>query len=121
MFNIRFSPNLLHMAGAACNSPEVDISETDTEFLFNFELPGALKDDIKIWLENDILTVSGDKKADAREQSESLVSERAFGKFERSFRLPESVDRNKVNARLVDGVLAINLPKIKQAKEILIN
>jgi HSP20 family protein len=121
MFDMRIAPIVMQSGGTGDNRPDVDISETDKEYLFNFEIPGALRDDIKIWLENDVLTVSGEKKADIDGKSERLVSERSFGKFERSFRLPEPVDRNKVIAELVNGVLAIKLPKTREVKEILIS
>jgi HSP20 family protein len=121
MFNIRFSPILRQAEDAGENRPDVDISETDKELRFSFENPGALRDDVKIWLENDILTVSGEKKTDDNDRSERLVCERSFGKFERSFRLPEPVDRNKVVAELVDGVLEIILPKAKKVTEIRIS
>jgi HSP20 family protein len=118
MFDIRIAP---FFAGAGCDcrpQPNADISETADSFIFNFDVPGALKEDIKIWIENDTLTVSGEKKNEAESDAERLMTERIFGKFERSFRLPSAVDKNKVSADLVDGVLAIKLPKINDSKEI---
>jgi HSP20 family protein len=103
--------------------PDVDIAETDDHYSFSFEIPGALKDDIKIWLENDVLTVSGEKKRSSDDARRMLFSGRAFGKFERSFRVPKSVDRNNVKAEFVDGILVVTLPKVPEAKgkEISIN
>jgi HSP20 family protein len=103
--------------------PDVDIAENDNEYRFSFEMPGTAKDDVKIWLENDILTVSGEKKNSVPENSEQLVSERSYGKFERSFRLGKQVERSKVSAEFVDGILVITLPKSVDAKprEISIN
>jgi HSP20 family protein len=103
--------------------PDVDIAENENEYKFSFEIPGAVKDDIKIWLENDILTVSGEKKKTIPETGEQLVSERPYGKFERSFRLNKPVDKNRVTAEFVDGILIITLPKAVESKprEISIN
>jgi HSP20 family protein len=96
--------------------PDVDIVESDNEYIFKFDIPGAQRNDIKIWLENDILVISGEKKA--LDNSERLIAERSFGRFERSFRLPGPVDRNKVTAELVDGVLSIAISKVITTKEI---
>ncbi len=118
MFDIRIAP---FIAGAGCDfspQPDVDISETNDSFNFSFDIPGALKEDIKIWIDNDTLTVSGEKKYEADNNAERLVAERVFGKFERSFKLPSAVDKNNVTAELVNGVLAIKLPKINDTKEI---
>jgi len=103
--------------------PDVDIAENDNEYKFSFEIPGAARDDIKIWMENDILTVSGEKKKTLPENGEQLVSERPYGKFERSFRLNKPVEKNGVTAEFVDGILIITLPKAVESKprEISIN
>ncbi len=121
MINVRFVPRFACAENARLDWPNVNISETDGEYVFNFDLPGTVRDDIKIWLDNDLLTVSGEKKAGSYENEDQLVSERAFGKFERSFRFPKSVDRNKVEAELVSGVLTIKLPKIIETREISVN
>jgi HSP20 family protein len=116
MINIRLTP---FMAGCGCERaawPLVDISESNENFTLKFEIPGAAKEDIKIWIENDLLSISGEKKNDS--DSERLVAEREFGKFERSFKLPSAVDRNNVLAELLDGILTIKLPKVVEANEI---
>jgi HSP20 family protein len=105
-----WTPNVSHAW------PDVDISETDDGYVFNFEIPGAVKDDIKIWLENDVLTVSGEKKSKQMDGSNKLISERSFGKFERSFKMPSGVDRNKVTAEIVDGILVVAVPKTAETK-----
>ena len=96
--------------------PDVDISESDSEYIFSVEIPGTVKDDIKIWIEDNVLTVTGEKKAKAQEKDQLVFSERAFGKFERMFKLTKSVDRNKVSAELVDGILVIIVPKSIEAR-----
>jgi HSP20 family protein len=119
MFNLRFAPHFIRFDNTNRVWPDVDIIETADNYLFKFEIPGTLKNDIKIWLENSTLTVSGEKKIP--DNSERLIAERNFGKFERSFKLPETVDMDKVSAELLDGVLAITLLKVKIASEISIN
>jgi HSP20 family protein len=118
MNNINCSPFIARFwqENKAFAWPDVDIAETDNDYTFSFDLPGTLKDDIKIWLENDILTISGEKKASVLEDKKLLISERPFGRFERSFKLSKVVDRNKVSAQLVDGVLVITVPKAIEAK-----
>jgi HSP20 family protein len=103
--------------------PDVDIAENEKEYKFSFEIPGAARDDIKIWMENDILTVSGEKKKVLPENGEQLVSERPYGKFERTFRLNKPVEKNGVKAEFFDGILVITLPKAAESKprEISIN
>lgn len=121
---IRFSPLMARFWNENYSYawPDIDISENPDSFVFAVEIPGALKDDIKIWIENDVLAVTGEKRGIPDKEGAKLVAERTFGKFERSFKLPRSVDRNKVTAELVDGVLVINIPKIVESKpkEILI-
>jgi HSP20 family protein len=117
MINIKFNP--LDVRCANITWPLVDISESKEYFTLSCEIPGALKDDIKVWIEDDLLLISGEKKGD--NDLERLVAERVFGRFERSFKLPRAIDRNNVVAELVDGVLRIKLPKLLEAKEISIN
>ena len=119
MFNLRFTPHFVRFDNASRVWPDVDVIESDDNYLFKFDMPGTLKNDIKIWLENSTLTVSGEKKIP--DNSERLVAERNFGQFERSFKLPAPVDKNKVSAELIDGVLVITLLKAKVAAEISIN
>jgi HSP20 family protein len=119
MFNLRFAPHLIRFDNANRVRPDVDIIETADNYLFKFEIPGMHKNDIKIWLENNTLTVSGEKKIP--DNSDRLLAERSFGNFARTFKLPAPVDKDKVSAELVDGVLAITLSKAKVAAEISIN
>ena len=125
MINFQISPlqARLWMEKSSYAWPDVDIAENENEYRFSFEIPGTVKDDIKIWLEDDVLTVSGEKKKVSAESDEPLVSERAFGKFERSFKLGKPVERNNVSAEFIDGILVITLPKAAEAKprEISIN
>ncbi len=96
--------------------PNVDISENENGYKLNFELPGALKDDVKIWAENDLLTVSGEKKRSTKKDDIRVLTERSYGKFQRSFRLPRNVDKENIKAEFVNGVLEITIPKTEESK-----
>ncbi len=96
--------------------PDVDIIENADNYLFSFEIPGAMKEDVKIWLEDDILTVSGEKKEELPKGDTKLLSERSFGKFEMSFRLPGGIDGAKIKAEFVDGLLVVTIPRSAEAK-----
>lgn len=93
-------------------SPSVDIAETDQAFEIQVQLPGVKKNDVDISLENDMITISGEKKyADEKDEKDYHTRESFFGKFSRSFRLPDSVNADKISAKQEDGVLVVNLPK----------
>jgi HSP20 family protein len=96
--------------------PDVDIIENADNYLFSFEIPGAMKEDVKIWLEDDILTISGEKKEELSKGETKLLSERSFGKFEMSFRLPGSIDGGKIKAEFIDGLLVVTAPKSAEAR-----
>jgi HSP20 family protein len=74
------------------------------------------RDNVKIWVENSVLFISAEKKDGHVETDVRRLSERRFGKFERSFRLPRMVDVNKINANFENGVLTITVPKSAAAK-----
>ncbi len=101
--------------------PAMDIKETDSEVVASIELPGLSKDQIKVSVKNDILTISGEKKSDKTEERENLHRvERTYGCFKRSVVLPVEVDSDNVKASFKDGVLKVTLPKVesKTPKEI---
>ncbi len=101
-------------------SPRIDISETEKNIIINAEIPGVSKENLKITLQDNILTIEGEKKKVNEEKDiEYYREERAFGKFKRSFTLPVEVDSDKVDAKFEDGVLEIKLVKYepKEAKE----
>jgi HSP20 family protein len=96
--------------------PNVDISENEDGYRLSFEIPGTMKDDVKIWVENDLLTVSGEKKNNLGKEDVKVHSERSYGKFERSFRLPKNANKEEVKAEFIDGVLEVVIPKTEEAK-----
>jgi len=92
-------------------SPEVDISEDDQGYLLKADLPEMKKDDVRVTLEDGILSVSGERKCQKEDQKNKFHRiERSFGTFRRSFTLPEDADSTKVTAELRDGVLKVHLP-----------
>lgn len=98
-------------------SPMVDISENDNEIVVVAELPGLQKDDVKIALQDNVLSLEGEKKHEAEVKNKCYHRlERGYGKFQRSFVLPASVKGDQVKASYKDGVLSIRLPKAEEAK-----
>lgn len=109
--------------GAMCWGPNVDIANNADSYEILAELPGVRPEDVKISLSNNVLTVSGEKKQEIKEDRENNLvrTERSYGRFERSFSLPTTVQSDKVRATFDHGVLRIVLPKAEQAKSRQIN
>ena len=98
-------------------TPAVDIAEQENEYAVKVELPGVSKEDVKISLESNILTIKGEKKQEKEETKKNLHRvERSYGMFQRSFTLPSTVKSDKIDATFIDGVLTITLPKVEEAK-----
>jgi HSP20 family protein len=97
--------------------PTVDISETDGEYLIKAELPEVKKEDVKVTVENGVLTIQGERLQEKEESGKKFHRvERSYGSFVRSFTLPESVDEGAVKADYKDGVLNLHLPKSEKVK-----
>ncbi len=97
--------------------PAVDLEETGDAFKITAELPGMDKKDIQITFENNVLSISGEKKAEKEIKEENYHRlERSYGKFHRSFELPGYIDRDKIEADYKDGILHITIPKTEEAK-----
>ena len=97
--------------------PALDVTETEKEIKVSAEVPGIAREDIAVSLTEGLLTVSGEKKEEKEEKSEGrTVSERRYGSFSRTVRLPAEVDAEKVEASYKDGVLTISLPKSESIK-----
>ena len=97
-------------------APLVDITEDDKEYIIKTELPEVKKEDVKVSVENGLLTIVGERKFEKEENKKYHRVERAYGRFMRSFVLPEGVDPDKVNAEFRDGVLKVHLAKSEQTK-----
>ena len=97
--------------------PPVDVRETDEALTLVAEVPGLSKDDVSITLENNVLTISGERRFEKDAEKESYHRiERAYGTFSRSFTLPANVESDKAKATFENGVLSIALPKSEEAK-----
>jgi len=97
--------------------PAVNIEENEDAYRVSIELPGMEKKDIKISFQDDVLTISGEKKDQKEENDRNYhYFERRFGKFERSFRIHTDVIEDKIDAGFKDGVLTVDMPKAEIAK-----
>ena len=98
-------------------SPTVDISETEAEYAIKAELPEVKKENVKVTVEDGVLTLQGERQQEKEEKGKKYHRiERSYGRFVRSFTLPDSVDESKVKAEYTDGVLHLHLPKSEKAK-----
>lgn len=97
--------------------PSMDISETATNIVVKAELPGLEAKDLDVSLTEDVLTIKGEKKKEEETKEQHLhYSERYYGSFQRSFKLPTSVQSDKIEANFEKGVLTVTLPKTEEAK-----
>ncbi|RKZ29401.1 Hsp20/alpha crystallin family protein [bacterium] len=98
-------------------APRVDIKETADALEVHAEIPGMKKEDINVSMKEGILSISGEKKTEERDEGDNWHRiERMFGTFRRSFYIPTEVDETKVKAAYKDGVLTITMPKKEEAK-----
>ncbi len=97
--------------------PHVDILESDQAFTLEVTLPGMKKEDIKIDLEKNVLTISGERHERKEDKSGKVIRvESNYGQFTRSFNLPDEVNADKASAQFEDGILHITLPKTEAKK-----
>jgi HSP20 family protein len=98
-------------------TPRMDMRDTKDGLEITVELPGIAKDDVKIAVEDDVLTVSGEKRTQKDTKEEDYrFSERTYGAFSRSIALPSSVDADKIKASMKDGILTLAAPRSAAAK-----
>lgn len=96
--------------------PRTDVSEENDAYQVAIDLPGVKKDDIKIVVEDGVLTVSGERKQQTEEKGDGYRRlERSFGAFQRSFRLPKEVEIDKIESHYESGVLSVRVPKSEKA------
>ena len=110
-------PEMGENTPAATWSPAVDILEKDHDLVIKAELPGVNKEDLEIRLENNVLTLRGERKFEKETKKENYHRvEWEYGTFVRSFALPATVNESAVHADFKDGVLKVTLPKKEMAK-----
>jgi len=97
--------------------PHVEVSEENKFYEISAELPGVEEKDVNLTLQDHMLTVSGDKRSERTEEKKDYsVSERRYGSFRRSFRVPDDVDEDKISAKFDKGVMTVVLPKVATAR-----
>lgn len=101
------------IAGSTLAAPAVDVRQDDKQIEITAELPGVKEQDIDLSLEDGVLTLSGEKKSE-RKDDESGYSERSYGRFERRMTLPSNIDEERCTADFNDGVLRITIPKAEE-------
>ena len=108
-----FNDKLTRSGGSAYSFvPRVDIMEVDNAFEVHVAVPGMNKDDFKIDLNDNFLTISGERKlTNEKKENNFHAVETQYGTFSRSFSLPENVDANKISAKYVNGILEVTIPK----------
>ena len=94
--------------------PKFEVLNTGTMYCIRAEIPGMSKKDIDIELENNTLSISGDRKWNDKDQNN--YSEFSYGKFYRSFNLPEDVKENNIKASMKDGILSVQVPRLEKVK-----
>lgn len=98
-------------------SPTVDVEETEHAYLLSVDLPGLKKEEVKVDLSENVLTISGERKRETEnKENGGRRYESSYGHFMRSFTLPQSIDASKVEANMEDGVLRVALPKSETSK-----
>jgi HSP20 family protein len=115
LFNTFFEPS----TGAVMRrwSPAMDLIETEDNYVLRADLPGVSEGDVKIELDDNVLTISGERKSAHKEAKEGYYRvERAYGSFSRTLTLPEGVDADSISASFDRGVLEVRVPKPEQRK-----
>ena len=99
-------------------APSADISETEKEYLIRAELPAVKKEDVKVTVDDGMITIEGERKQQKEDKNEKMHRVESFyGHFTRSFSLPESVDENAIRCDSKDGVLTVHIPKMQSPKQ----
>lgn len=102
--------------------PSVDISETDIAYLIKAEIPGVKKEDVKVTIEDGMLTIQGERKQEKEEKDKKFHRiERSYGSFMRSFRVPDDADESGVRAEFKDGLLNVTLSKTAKSRSNAVN
>ena len=110
-------PNGKELLTVADWTPVVDIQETDVEYLVKAELPEVRKEDVKVTVENGVLTLQGERKQEKEERGKKFHRvERSYGSFLRTFTVPLDTDETKVAADFKDGILKVHLPKTEKPR-----
>lgn len=116
MFRHVFGDESRQPSTAGAWSPALDVEEENNRFVLHVELPGMKPEDVEITLEENVLTISGERRFYEERDAEGFRRvERRFGRFHRAVRLPDRVDPDKVDARYEHGLLVVTVPKAEEA------
>ena len=97
--------------------PATEVTETEEEILVTAELPGLRQEDVKVTVANNVLTIQGEKKSETEhKEGDVFRTERVYGAFSRSFTLPAGVASDKIEAKVKDGLLTLQIPKLDEVK-----
>lgn len=114
--NLKPASSLWGLPGKKYDVPAIDVYDKKDRLVAKVEVPGLGKEDLKVSVDGDVLTVTGErKKEDEIKEKDYYCSERVYGSFSRSIPLPVSVDKDRVKASYKKGVLTVELPKSKEA------
>ena len=115
MFDVE--PAFRYESTLSMPSPAVDVIEDDAAYKVTAELPGMSENEIEVMVSGDMLTLKGEKRQEKEQKEKNFyLSERSYGSFQRSFHVPEDVDRDKIAADFSKGVLTITMPKTAKAE-----
>ena len=121
VFDDFFNRNLFQPSDTQI-SPRINVEENDNEWLISAELPGVAKEDVKVNFQDNVLTISGEKKFEKEDKNKNYHRvERSYGKFSRSLNINSSILAEKIDAGYKDGILTISMPKAEEAKPKLID
>ena len=97
--------------------PTADIAERDDAYVVTMDIPGVSRDEVKVRIADNVLTISGEKSSEEKEEDRNYrLMERHYGSFRRSFSLPSAVKEGEISAAFKDGVLTVTLPKSEETK-----
>ena len=118
MFDQIFGNTGTRSAASLMRAPETDVVETEREIRVQVEMPGLRRENIEVDVENNVLTIRGEKREERTEGQEGRyhLAERRWGTFARSFVLPRDVDADNIQASFEDGVLTVRIPKSEKAR-----
>jgi len=115
IFDSMFSHDLPLFPLAQSWTPAVDVNETETEFFLSADMPGLDKKDVSVDIHDGVITIKGERDIDNEKSTDGYrIRERQLGSFNRSFRLPDNVNEDKIAAKFKNGVLTVTLPKTKE-------
>ena len=115
IFDTMFSPGWPRLSAGQSWMLAVDVNETEKEFFLSADMPGLDKNDVSVDIHDGVITIKGERAIDNEKSTDGYrIRERQLGSFNRSFRLPDNVNEDKVAAKFKNGVLTVTLPKTKE-------